>query len=80
MHHFSSTGGPVSFETTTAVATFDVGFAARAPVVFLVEAPFEETVAVLTDRSRAATEDGEVRRGGDVRAHVVAHFVCFVFS
>ena len=76
----SSTGRPVSFETTTAVATFDTGFAARAPVVFLVEAPSEETVAVLTDGSWAATEVRKVRRGGGAGGHVVAHFVCYVFS
>lgn len=75
-----SSGRPASFETTAAVASHDVGFAARAPVLLLVEAPFQETVAVLADRSWAAIKDREVRRGGHARGDVVAHFVVFVFA
>lgn len=77
MHRLLSSGRPASFDTTAAVALFDVGFAARAPVVFFEEAPSKETVAVLTDWSWAATEDSEVGRGQGSGGDDAAHFVCF---
>lgn len=80
LHHLLSTGRPAGFKTTAAVASLDKGLAARAPVVLFVEAPSQETVAVLADGSWAAIEDGEVRRGGHARGDVVAHCVVFVFA